>query len=79
MYHLLLRVTEKHIKPGGQNKMKVSFVTKVMSSTVTAAINTLVTVGKDNCTVSLNDTGLSVVMLCSTTVCVHFFFYRTLS
>ena len=27
-----------------------------MSSTVAADINTLVTVGKDNCTVSLNDT-----------------------
>jgi hypothetical protein len=36
--------------------MKVSLTVQFMSITVAAAINTLVTVGKDNCTVSLNNT-----------------------
>jgi hypothetical protein len=35
--------------------MKVILAAQVKSSTVAAAINSLVTVGKDNCTVSLND------------------------
>ena len=56
VYRLLPKVTKRHIKPGGQNRMKVSLVAQVMSITVAAAINTLFTVGRDNCTVSLNDT-----------------------
>lgn len=36
--------------------MKVSLAAQVMNSTVAAAINNLVTVGKNNSTVSLNDT-----------------------
>jgi hypothetical protein len=36
--------------------MKVSLAVQFMSITVAAAINTLVAVGKDNCTVSLNNT-----------------------
>jgi len=36
--------------------MMVSLAAKVMSSSVTAAINALVTEGKDNNDVSLNDT-----------------------
>jgi hypothetical protein len=50
MYRLLPKVTERHIKPSGQDTMKFSLTAQVMSSTVAAAINTLVTVGKDNCT-----------------------------
>jgi hypothetical protein len=55
VYRLLPKVTERHIKPVGQNTMKVSLAAQVMSSSVAAAISTLVTVGKDQCTVSLND------------------------
>ena len=50
MYRLLPKVTERHIKPSGQDTMKVSLAAQVMSLTVAEAINTLVTVGKDNCT-----------------------------
>ena len=56
VYHLLPKVTKRHIKPGGQKTIKVGLAAEVMSSTVAAAINTLVTVGKDNGTVSLNGT-----------------------
>ena len=56
LYHLLPSVTERHIQHGGHNTMKVSLAAQVMNSTVAAAINTLVTVGKNNSTVSLNDT-----------------------
>ena len=56
MYRLLPKVTKKHIKPGGQNAMKVILAAQVTGCTVVAAINTLVTAGKGNCTVSLNDT-----------------------
>ena len=48
MYRLLPKVTERHIKPSGQDTMKVNLSAQVMSSTVAAAISTLVTVGKDN-------------------------------
>ena len=44
------------MKPCAQCVMKVSLAVQFMSITVAAAINTLVTVGKDNCTVSLNNT-----------------------
>jgi hypothetical protein len=54
--HLLPKVTERHIKPGTQNMMKVSLAAQVMSSTVAAALNCLVTVGKENYAMSLNDT-----------------------
>jgi hypothetical protein len=47
---LLPKVTDRHIKPVGQNAMKVSLAAQVMSSTVAAAISTLVTVRKDQCT-----------------------------
>jgi acyl-coenzyme A thioesterase PaaI-like protein len=56
MYHLLRKVTERHIQLGGQNTMKFSVAAQVMNSTVAAAISSLVTVGKYNSTVSLNDT-----------------------
>ena len=56
VYHLLPEMTERHIKPGTQNMMKVSLDVQVTSSTMAAAINTLVTVGKENYAVSLNDT-----------------------
>ena len=56
VYHLLAKVTERHIKPGTQNMMKVSLAAQVMSSTVAAAINSLVTVCKENYSMSLNDT-----------------------
>ena len=36
--------------------MKVNLSVQVVKSTVAAAINTLVTAGKDNYSVSLNDT-----------------------
>jgi len=50
MYRLLPKVTERYIKPSGQDTMKFTLAAQVMSSTVAAAINTLVTVGEDNCT-----------------------------
>jgi hypothetical protein len=53
----LPKVTERHIiKSSGQNTVKISLAAQVMNSTVATAISTLVTVGKGNCTVSLNDT-----------------------
>ena len=55
-YHLLPKVTERHIKPSTQNMMKVSLAAQVMSNTMAAAINCLVTVGKENDAMSLNDT-----------------------
>jgi hypothetical protein len=54
VYHLLSKVTERQMKPGARSAMKVSMAAQVMSSTVAAAINTLVTVGEDNCTVSFS-------------------------
>jgi hypothetical protein len=54
VYRLLPKVTERHMKPGAQSVMKVSVAAQVMSSTVAATINALVTVGKDNCTLSFN-------------------------
>jgi len=56
MYRLLAKVTERHIQHGGHNTMKVSLAAEIMNSTVAPAVNSLVTVGKNNCTVSLNDT-----------------------
>ena len=50
MYRLLPKVTERHIKPSGQDTMKVSLAAQVLGSTVAATISTLVTVGKNNCT-----------------------------
>jgi len=47
VYRLLPKVAERQIKPSGQDTMNVSLAAQVMSSTVAAAINTLVTVGKD--------------------------------
>jgi hypothetical protein len=54
VYRPLSKVTERHRKPGAQSAMKISVAAQVMSSTVAAAINTLVTVGRDNCTVSFS-------------------------
>jgi len=56
MYRLLPKVTEWHIQHGGHNTMKGSLAAQIMNSTVAPAIDTLVTVGKNNSTVSLNDT-----------------------
>jgi hypothetical protein len=56
MYRLLPKVAERHIQHGSQNTMKVSLAAQIMNSAVAPAINTLVTVGKNNSTVSLNDT-----------------------
>ena len=50
MYHLLPKVTERHIQRGGQNTMKVSLAAQIMNSTVAPAVNTLVTAGKNNST-----------------------------
>jgi len=50
VYRLLPKVTERHIKPSGQDTMKVSLAAQVLGSTVAATISTLVTVGKNNCT-----------------------------
>jgi hypothetical protein len=52
---LLPRVTARHMKPCAQSVKKDSMAAHVMSSTVAAALNILVTVNKDDCTVSLND------------------------
>jgi hypothetical protein len=73
VYRLLPKVTERHIKPGGQDTMKVSLTAQVMSSQAT-----LVTVGKDNCTEFDCHIGLTVVMLCGATILVLIFFYGTL-
>ena len=51
---LLLKVSKRHMKPCALNSVKVSLSVPVVSSTA-AAVNTLVTVDKDNYTVSLND------------------------
>ena len=56
MYCLLPEVTERHIQRGGQNTMKFNLAAQIMNSTVAPAVNTLVTAGKNNSTVSLNDT-----------------------
>jgi hypothetical protein len=56
LYRLLPTVTERHIQHGSHNTIKVSLAAQIMNSTVAPAINTLVTVGKNNSTVSLNDT-----------------------
>jgi hypothetical protein len=42
------------MKLSAKSAMKVSVVAQVMSRAVAAAINTLVKVGKDNCTVCFN-------------------------
>ena len=55
VYRLLPKLTERHIKPVGRNVMKVNLAAQVMSSSVAAAFNALVGVGKDQCTMSLND------------------------
>jgi len=52
VYCLLPKVTERHIQNGGHNTMKVSLAAQVMNRTVAAAINTPVTVGKNDSTVS---------------------------
>ena len=44
------------MKPCSHSATKVSSSAPIISSTVAAAINTLVMVSKDNCNVSLNDT-----------------------
>ena len=56
VYHLLSKGTEGCMKPCDQHVIKVSLAVQFMSITVVEAVNTLVTVGKDNCAVSLNDT-----------------------
>jgi len=56
VYCLLLKVTERHMKPCTQSAMKVNLSLPVITSTVAAAINTLVIESKGNCTVSFNDT-----------------------
>jgi hypothetical protein len=55
VYRLLHRVTETYIQPCAHNATNISLSAQVISSIVAAAINTLVTASKDNCTVSLND------------------------
>jgi hypothetical protein len=54
VYHLLPKVTDRHVKFVVQNQMKVNLVTKVMSSSVAAAYNVVVRRGQYNCIVSLN-------------------------
>jgi hypothetical protein len=54
VYRLLLKVTDRHVKLGVQSQMKVNLATQVMSSSLAAAFNALVTTGKYNCIVSLN-------------------------
>ena len=56
VYRLLPKITERHIQHGGQDTMKVSFAAQVMNSTVAAVVNTLVIVGKNKSTMSMNDT-----------------------
>jgi hypothetical protein len=56
VYHLLLKVTDRHVKLGVQRQMKVNMAAQVTSSSVAAAFNALVTTGNYNCIVSLNGT-----------------------
>jgi hypothetical protein len=56
VYRPLSKVTERHIQHRGQNTMKVSLAAQIVNNTVAPAVNTPVTVGKNNSTVSLNDT-----------------------
>ena len=44
MYHLLAKVTQRHIQHGGQNTMKVNLAAQIKNSTVAPAVITLVTV-----------------------------------
>jgi hypothetical protein len=57
VYRLLPKVTEC-----AQN-VKVSLIAQIISGAVGPHVNTVVRIGKDNSTVSLNDTGLSAVVL----------------
>jgi hypothetical protein len=56
VYHLLPKGTEGCMKLCDRRVIKVSLAVQFIGITLAAAINTLVTVGKDNCTVSFNDT-----------------------
>jgi hypothetical protein len=56
VYCLLLKVTERHMKPCTQTATKVNWSLPVITKTVAAAINTVVIESKGNCTVSFNDT-----------------------
>jgi hypothetical protein len=54
VYCVLPKVTDRHVRPGVQSKMKVNLAAQVMSSSVAAVFSVLVTTGKYNCFVSLN-------------------------
>jgi hypothetical protein len=78
VYHLLPKVTKRHMEPSAQSAMKVNVASQVMSSTVAAAINTLLTAGKANCTVSITCKLInSGVVWCSSFPFICF--YRILS
>jgi hypothetical protein len=47
---LLYKLTDTHLNPVAQIAMKVSFAAQVMSHTVAAGLNTLVSTGKKQCT-----------------------------
>jgi hypothetical protein len=74
---------ERHFKPGALNMIMVSLAAKIMSSSVIAAINALVRVGKDNNVVSLIDTvGNSHVYRTwrsqLQSVCTNFYFFNSM-
>jgi hypothetical protein len=54
VYRLLPKVTDRHVKLGVESQMKVNLAAQIISSSVTAAFNALVTTGNYNCIVSLN-------------------------
>ena len=56
VYGLLHKVNSTHMQPCAQSAMNVSLSVQVISRIVAAAINTLVTEGKDKYTVGLNYT-----------------------
>jgi hypothetical protein len=51
LIHQMCKVTDTHLNPTAHSAMKVKLAAQVMSHTVAAGLYTLVTAGKDNCTV----------------------------
>jgi hypothetical protein len=63
---VLPKVTDRHVRPGVQSKMKVNLAAQIMSSSVVAIFSVLLTTGKYNCIVSeWNVNLLAVVLQCA--------------
>jgi hypothetical protein len=49
-FRLVYKLTDTRLNPVAQSAMKVSFAAQIMSHTVSAGLNTLVSTGKKHCT-----------------------------